>query len=391
MAKKAPGNIASPTPTLERIVGAAPPEMLERGEALYVMGNVTSAKTDGNLITARVVDQTNLYRTYVRMGDADDYGFCTCKPGHPGVCAHTIAAMMHLRDNWRGLRADERMRGGHGRLIRLVPLKDLQGFVESEMKKDSGVERRFVSRFGGLDDASQVDYREQVDAMFSDVYYMSSRKRLSFADFFRAAKDRERRGQAPEAIRILAEVSEAIKSNYYMVDDSSGHYANAFIRAVSEMAACISRQKMRHSAKRPYIDYLHRQFLANDPEVDEEAYGQALTEVCTERQDLEHLRRLNGRALPKEAISEDIKGYFQELDRVILQADVLEKIGEIADAANLFEKHYRSSIDACGAYVEMLMRQGERAKARGIMEEARGIFSEYDFQCISDLVGGAAE
>lgn len=111
-----------------------------------------------------------------------------------------------------------------GGLIRLVPLKDLQKFVESEIKKDAGVERRFLSRFGGLDGAPRVDYREQAETMFAGVDYMTPHQnRLRFGDFFRAAKARERQGQAAEAVRICLELSEAIRSNYNRVDDSAVH------------------------------------------------------------------------------------------------------------------------------------------------------------------------
>ena len=106
-----------------------------------------------------------------------------------------------------------------GGLIRLVPLRDLQKFVESEAKKDAGVERRFLSRFGGLDGAPRVDYREQAEIMFAGVDYMTPyQNRLRFGDFFKAAKARERQGQAAEAVRIYVEVSEAIRSNYNRVD-----------------------------------------------------------------------------------------------------------------------------------------------------------------------------
>ncbi|MCE2507929.1 MAG: hypothetical protein J4G04_01290 [Nitrosopumilaceae archaeon] len=277
-----------------------------------------------------------------------------------------------------------------GGLIRLVPLKDLQRFVESEVKKDAGVERRFLSRFGGLDGAPRVDYREQVEIMFADVDYMTPyQNRVRFTDFFRAAKARERQGQAAEAIRICLEVSEAIRSNYHKVDDSSGYYAEAFSKAVAEMAACIGRQKAV-SEKRPHMEYLHRQFLTSDSDITEGVYEQALINACTGRQDLEYLRGLNERALPEEAVSKRTKGYYRAVGAVLLQAEVLEEMGEPAAAAELFDKHYRGSIGVCGEYVEMLIRQGDLAKARDVLEDARGIFPRHELEYISRLADGAA-
>jgi hypothetical protein len=277
-----------------------------------------------------------------------------------------------------------------GGLIRLVPPRDLQRFVESEIKRDAGVERRFLSRFGGLDGAPRVDYREQAEIMFADVDYMTPyQNRLRFGDFFRAAKARERQGQAAEAIRIYLEVSEAIHSNYNRVDDSSGHYAETFHKAVTEMGACIGRQKAG-SEKRPHISYMHRQFLTSDLDMHEGVYEQALISACTDRRDLEYLRDLNGQALPEVPLSKHTKGYCRALDRILLQTEVLEKMGESAAAAELLEKHHRGSIAICGEYVEALIRWGDLAKARTVLGEAWDIFPEREFGYISSLADKAA-
>ena len=226
--------------------------------------------------------------------------------------------------------------------------------------------------------------------MFAGVDYMTPYQgRLRFGDFFRAAKARERQGRAAEAIRIYLEVSEAIHSNYHKVDDSSGHYSEAFTRAVAEMAACIGRQKAG-SGKRPYIEYLHRQFLTGDSDITEGVYGQALIDACTDRQDLEYLRGLNEPALPEEAVHKRAEGYYRALDTVLLQVEVLESMGEWDAAAELFGKHYRGSVGVCGAYVEALIRQGDLAKARDVLEEARHILPEHEFEYIGHLADGAA-
>ena len=282
----------------------------------------------------------------------------------------------------------ERGKGDYGRLIRLVPLKDLQKFVESEMKRNAGVERRFLTRFGGLDGTSRVDYRRQVDIMFADVDYMTPyQSRLRFTDFFRAAKARERQGQAAEAIRICQEVSEAIRFHYHKVDDSSGHYSEAFGKAVTEMAACIGRQK-KHAEKRPYLSYLYNRFLADDSDMAEGIYEQALINACTDQQDLEYLRSLNEPALPEPA-SKHIKGYSRALDRVLLQAEILEKMGGPAAAAGLFDEYYRSNVDICATYMEMLIQHGNLAKARAMLKEAKAIFPDADLSYIKHLADGA--
>ena len=391
MPRKTRKRFGSSTLTLDNIDKAVPPEIFRRGQALHTEGNVTSAKINDRLITARIMDGTRLYRTHIKIDDIND-GFCTCGTKSKGLCAHAVAALLYVRDNKKAMLAAKDGGNHYNELIPLVPLKDLQRFVESEIKKDSGVERRFLSRFGGLDNTSHVDYREQVDIMFGDADYMvSCANPLSFADFFRAAKSRERQGQTAEAIRIYLEVSEAIRSNYYKVDDSYGHYSDAFDKAVTEMAACIARQKTGNFEKRPHISYLHRQFLANDHDLHESTYWQALTDACTDIRDLEYLKGLNEQALPDEPIVRRAKNYYHIQERILLQAEILEKLGETVAADKLLEKHCRGSIEVCGTYVEALVRHGDPAKARRILHMAQDIFPEHEFGYIRHLADDIAE
>ena len=87
----------------------------------------------------------------------------------------------------------------------------------------------------------------------------------------------------------------------------------------------------------------------------------------------------------------DFIAFFMAITtRVLLQVEVLEEMGEPAAAAELFDKHYRGSIGVCGEYVEMLIRQGDLAKARDVLEDARGIFPRHELEYISRLADGAA-
>ena len=369
--------------TVQRIRGMSTDASFQKGGALHAGGWVTSAQVDGGDLTARVKDR-RLYRVHVRPGP-DGGIFCTC--GSRRACAHAVAALLYASDNLNGLLAEERNREGARDMIRRVSGADLQKFLESEIKRDADVRRRFLIRFGGSDGVPRVDYRGEVDAMFGDVDYMTSRRdRLSFAEFFRAAKARERRGHAAEAIRICLEVSEAIESNHHLVDDSSGYYADTLGRAVLEMAACINRQNMDHDEKRPHIFYLHRQFLTEVPALNEDLYYQALVNVCTGRADLEYLVELNGPHLPEGRISGEDK--YDLISRMCLHVEALEKLDRWEDAGRMLEGLYRNSIDACGAYVELLLRH-DPARAQSVLEEARSIFPGHQFGHIRHLADGA--
>lgn len=378
-----PAGLGLPESAVQRIRVISTDASFKRGSALCSGGWVTSARMDGGDITARVKDG-RLYRVRVKAGPKGGIS-CTCGPR--GACAHAVAALLYASNNRDVLLAEERSREGAGGIIRRVPRADLQNFLESEIKKDAGVRRRFLVRFGGSDGVPRADYRHEVDVMFDDVDYMTSKKdRLSFAEFFRAAKARERQGHAAEAIRIYLEVSEAIESNHHLVDDSSGYYADTLGRAVLEMAACINRQNMVHDEKRPHIAYLHRQFLTEVPALNEDLYHQALVNICTDRADLEYLVELNGPHLPEGRIAGEDK--YDLISRMYLHIEALERLDRWEDAGGMLERFYRSSIDACGAYIELLLRH-DPARARSVLEEARSIFPSHQFEYIRHLADGA--
>lgn len=394
--RRPPGGPASPMapadsgpagPTVQQIRKVATEASFRRGRDLYEGGRITSFKMspDGR-VTARVKDQRRLYRAYVSPGSLWDSPFCTCGDLHESACAHAVAALLYASSN-----PDAMIPGGAGshadEVLGIIPRADLQKFLRSEMKKNGGFRRRLLVRFGGTGGVPRVDYREEVDAMFADLDYPeSARRRLSFADFFRAAKAREREGHVQEAIRIYLEVSEAIEANYDWVDDSSGHYAESFAKAVMEMAACINRRGMKHDEKRRHIAYLHWQFLEEHPYLSEGTYRQALADICTGRADLEYLRRLHEPSLPED-LPEDHDEYYHMMDRVSLQAEVLERLGERAALEGLFGRLYRNDIDICGMYAEYLLRT-DPGRVRGVLEEARGIFSSHEFGRIRHLADG---
>ena len=369
---------------VRRIRGISSDADFKKGSALNAQGWVTSARTDGGDLTARVKDGV-LYRVYVRKGRGGSI-FCTCGARSKGACAHAVAAVLYASDNRGALLAEEEGREGGEAVARRMSRADLQKFLISEIKKNPDARRRFLVRFGGADGVPRVDYRHEVDVMYADVDYMTSWKnKLRFTDFFRAAKDRERRGHAAEAIRIYLEVSEGIEANHYLVDDSSGHYAETFGRAVHEMVACINRQNMGRDEKRPHIYYLHRQFLAEVPAFSEGVHYQALVDICTDAEDLEYLAELNGPFLPEGRVAG--KDEYDVMSRVYLQAEVLEKLGRREAAGGLLKRHYRTSIGACGKYVKLLLGR-DPARARSVLEEARGIFPDYQYKYISHLADG---
>ena len=376
----APGRIVLPREfvrpglTAERVRGASSEAAFKEGSALHARGRVTSARMDGGSLTGSVKDEKS-HR--VRVGARGGVS-CACGARSEGACAHAVAVLLYAADNMEALLSAKRSRDMVGEIIRRTSRADLQKFLMSEIKKSPDVRRRFLVRFGGDDAATRTDYRREVDVMFAGVDHMTSwNDRLRFTDFFRAAKAHERRGRAAEAVRICREVSEGIEANYGRVDDSGGHYSEEFCRAVREMAACVGRGGMERGERRRHISYLHRRFLNDSSEVSEGAYYQASIDACADAKDLEYLAELNGQLLPEGRVTGNSE--YGVLLSIYLQAEVLENLGRWEAAGGLLEKHYRTNIDACREYVELLLRH-DTARARSVLEEARGIFSDRRYE-----------
>ena len=377
------GAPAEREPIVRRVGEIATGTLLERGRALCAVGAVISVRVDGGNVSARVMDGVHLYRTSVAVRPGGDLS-CTCSTWPRKTCAHSVAALLHVSGRTVGMPAagevDERA------LLRSVPREELEKFLWSEMRKNAEVRTRFLVSFGGSDGVPRIDYRKEVDAMFDDVEVGSAWKKISFATFFRAARARERDGHVAEAIRIYREVSEAVRRNYHVVDDSGGHYSETIYKAVLGMVACICRQKMGGEEKRQHIAYLYGRFLAEDPDVCDDAYYAALSDVCTTKADLEYLRRLNGQSLSGN-VGGNGRGPDGMADRILLQTEVLEKMGETDAADGLFREHYMENAGFCGAYVEFLAKR-DPAKVPGVLEEARAAFSGYDFEYVRRMATG---
>ncbi|MBI1658237.1 MAG: hypothetical protein IS632_05615 [Thaumarchaeota archaeon] len=66
------------------------------------------------------------------------------------------------------------------------------------------------------------------------------------ADFFRAAKARQREGHTEEAVRICQDLSESLSANCDALENSGHNYSSVFHETVDEMAAYVVKLGHAH-------------------------------------------------------------------------------------------------------------------------------------------------
>jgi hypothetical protein len=197
---------------------------------------------------------------------------------------------------------------------------ELRASVTEMLQKGGESRRLFADRFGEPDLPDHGECRAEMAYMFCAAEGMSYAPRVGLADFFKAAKARENRGDANEAILTYREISEAVMIDGSNADDESGYYAPSFAKALDRMAACIRRHLCEPARRRPHIEYLHRWLVDAEYWWFHDVYQKAIFRICTRREDLEYLEGLHNAHLGKAQPASESAGYQ---DRMLETRDAI--------------------------------------------------------------------
>lgn len=174
-------------------------------------------------------------------------------------------------------------------------------------------------------------------------------------DFFKAAEAREREGHTKEAIRIYRELSESMSANFDTMQEHVKNWKNVFEKTVNVMASCIIAQEYEHTEMRQHISYLYRRFISEEHGHMIEAFGRALERVCIRVSDVRYWQSLYEPNLP-DAVSDNHFQYNIPVLMVLMQAHILEKIGDSPALEDLFKKYRNNNFSVCYAHVEFVHR-----------------------------------
>ena len=354
-------------PTAKAIRWISAPGAYEAGRECYRRGCVASASMRRNLVWATVHDGGTTYRVVARL---DNYHapYCSCPLGNEmRSCSHGVATLLYASkmfnalihaDPWEGVEAvvaslpvdalkefadiapagtgmagsgpgeHDTSGGKRRRPMFRAPAPAADAEVRAsvvELLKGDESRRLFADRFGEPDLPDHRECRAEMAYMFYTASDMSYAPRVGLADFFRAAKAREGRGDVDEAILTYREISEAVMIDGSNADDEDGYYASAFARALDRMAVCIRRHIREPAKRRPHIEYLHRRLVDKDYWWFHGEYQNTIFRICTRREDLEYLEELHrdhpGKEQPVEA------GYTYRRNMLETREGILSRLG----------------------------------------------------------------
>lgn len=367
--------------TLEKIRSLCTEDSFERGLQYFEGGRIRQVDFFGDTITA-VVQGTENYRVTIRM-NGDIEGLCTCPYDWGGYCKHIIATMILYSKN------HEKIKGGKEReesrvnaVLNQMTAEELKEFLSVEFGKDPKLRTRFLIYFTGEgEEKSLHDYKKEISRLYLDVTgrdgFIDYDIRVEFSDILDLAKRYTEKKNFLEAAKIHQALSEAIAENMDLVDDSYGHYGGEFDYAIENLVTCINEARLGHEEKKPYIEYLFKKFVENEPDYFQENYYTALRQMCTSKEELRHWKNLLEPHITEQPDYEKNRSeYYDATQILMMQIYVLDKLKEEKELHDLLVRHYRTDSDLCLLLAERLLGDGEPTRAIEIAEEGVSIFPE---------------
>lgn len=343
-------------PTAELIKWLAAPDVYKEGRECYRRGCVASASMRRNLVWATVNDGGKTYGVVAPLDHNSPY--CSCPLGRKvRSCRHGVAVLLYASKMFKALIHGDPWKGVEG-VVASIPADALRKFADvapagagmpgpgpgahdpggekrrrpvfrapvpeatdaelrasvTRLLQEGGESRRlFADRFGEPDLPDHRECRAEMAYMFCAAEDMSYAPRVGLADFFKAAKARENRGDASGAILTYREISEAVMIDGSNADDEDGYYSSAFARALDRMAVCIRRHLREPARRRPHIEYLHRRLVDTRYYWFHDEYRKAVFRICARREDLECLDGLHHAHLGKAQPASDDASYQKKM------------------------------------------------------------------------------
>lgn len=322
-------------PSAQEISGMTTRDIYKAGRECYRQGGVVSAMIRRNLAFATVEDGGATYRVVAPLEYFVPY--CPCMDCEQRrACRHGVAALLYVSKMFKHLIQDDPWEdvkntlasmpedilgafaadvlaaadppetrtdssGGGEAPRRAVYRRDAPAAVDkdvratvAELLKSDKTRDLFAARFGEPDLPDHTECRDEISYMFREAESMiGDAPHVRLADFFKAAKARERRGDVDEAILTYREITEGVMIDGMNADDEDGFYSSAFNRALDAMAICIKRHLRNPAQRRPHIRYLHRRFIDVDYYWFDDEYKGALFKICPHIEDLKYLTELH--------------------------------------------------------------------------------------------------
>ncbi|MBN2379788.1 SWIM zinc finger family protein [candidate division WOR-3 bacterium] len=371
-------------PGLDKIKSVSTPSSYERAVRYFREGRVESVERFGDRITA-TVRGTESYKVTVRLYGDDFTASCTCPYSLGGYCKHVVAVLLHLFYKGEGEKStDKETFAPEPQDAALTPDSSDRMFASRVFEKV-----RYVS--GLLDIYIQFPesarkrlqkYKSELRLLYRKALKGSGYHRygieVNFQDFHDLTNFYIRRGDYDEALLINQAVSEVIAEKMDWVDDSDGYYGGEFADTIHDLANVLKESGSDHRQRRPWIRYLFKKFIENDPDFFEEYYYIALQMVCTDTDDLKYWRGLLEPHMPPNLPStDDFIVHFRAWRLCSMMLHILEGLGAWDEFYSLMERDFRNDYKLCLWYARRLAENGRPDQATEVAEEGLTLFPEH--------------
>ncbi len=227
--------------------------------------------------------------------------------------------------------------------------------------------------------ASAKDYYPEIQELYetgTDSYgIIEYGNEISYSEFIRLAKSKEKKKDYLEAARIYQDLSEVIADNMGMIDDSDGYYGDCFVDAIHRMTSCIKLQAPTHEQKRTYMSYLFEKYIKNDPDYFQEHYHGALESICTDKDDYAYWKSLLEPYLPDRMPDESSWGrHYNAVEKILMYIHILEELKD-ESIDDCLARHYLDDSKICIAYTKRLKKTDPDGAVR-VMKEGLKIFDD---------------
>ena len=369
--------------TVEKIRSLCTDKSFRRGAEYFSEGRVHNVQLSSGKVNS-VVEGSRSYRVSVKLLHQATDASCTCPYDFEGYCKHIVATLLAVAEDYERMAKEANEEGQRfNSVLESSTEKQLKDFLRREIESDDWLKKYFLIYMTGEEvngGKSVQDYKKEI----AELYGHPSGRRydrmieygneIDFSPFNDLAQRYVDRKNFIEAAKVYQALSEVIAESMDMVDDSDGYYGGEFDSALEGFASAVNSAGLKHEEKAPYIEYLFKKYIVNDPDYFRENYETALESICTSREDLEYWKRLLSPCIPDSIPSSNRnwERYYESTQLLSMQICILDKLDDQKSREELYDllgKHYLNDEEFCNLYVRRLRKDGKMEEAARVAEE----------------------
>ena len=294
-------------PTRDEIRSLCTEQSFERGRNYYHQDRIQEIEIDGNEIRA-TVRGSSYYDVAIDVADDAVRPRCSCPYDYAGDCKHIVAVLLVVDD--RDTDTVSEATGESDRtttetvdidsVVRDLPADELRSFMLEIVEDDPDIRDRLIAYAGEDTGKTVYDYKQEIDRLFDSATgrrgMVEYDTHIDLSQYYDLAETHRERGDIETATDIYRAIAEAIRENLDRVDDSGGYYGRKIEQAIESYAETVLEHTSDHESKRPYIEYLCKEFVETEYNFASDYYDDALRTLCTTDDDLEYwLEQLDAR------------------------------------------------------------------------------------------------